>query len=54
MIVNRLIQLVEAQRELIKLYETQIADLTIMSKIELGDDVIAEIQKIKILINKSQ
>ena len=33
--------------QLIQLYENQIADLTVMSKIELGDDVIAEIVRIK-------
>ena len=33
--------------QLIQLYENQIADLTMMSKIELGDDVIAEIVRIK-------
>lgn len=51
MIINKLKQLVDAQDELLKLYETQIADLTIMSKIELGNDVIAEIHRIKSLIN---
>ena len=33
--------------QLIQLYENQIADLTMMSKIELSDDVIAEIVRIK-------
>jgi hypothetical protein len=33
--------------QLIQLYENQIADLTMMSKIELGDDVISEIVRIK-------
>ena len=42
--------LIKAQRELIDLYETQIADLVMMSKIELGDDVIEEIRRIKSLI----
>lgn len=41
-----------AQSQLIRLYEDQIADLTMMSKIELGDDVIAEIQRLKLLIDK--
>ena len=39
--------LIEAQRELIDVYESQVVDLTMMSKIELGDDVIAEIQRLK-------
>ena len=40
------------QQELIDLYEGQIADLTLMSKIELGDDVIEEIKRLKSLINE--
>ena len=37
----------QAQAELIQLLENQIMDLTMMSKIELGDDVIEEIQRLK-------
>ena len=33
--------------QLIKLYEDQITQLEVMSKIELGDDVIEEIKKLK-------
>ena len=44
--------IVIAQSQLISLYEDQIADLTMMSKIELGDDVIAEIHRLKLLIDK--
>ena len=44
--------LVQLQQELLDLYEGQIADLTIMSKIELGDDVIEEIKRLKTLINE--
>ena len=43
---------IELQEELIKLYESQIMDLTIMSKIELGDDVIEEIKRLKTLLNE--
>ena len=39
--------IVETQRELIDLLYSQVIDLTMMSKIELGDDVIAEIQRLK-------
>jgi hypothetical protein len=39
-----------AKDQLIKLYESQIEDLTIMSKIELGDDVIEEIKRLKEII----
>jgi hypothetical protein len=39
-----------AKDQLIELYESQIIDLTIMSKIELGDDVIAEIKRLKEII----
>jgi hypothetical protein len=43
---------IKLQQELINLYEQQIMDLTLMSKIELGDDVIAEIKRLKTLINE--
>ena len=43
----------QAKDELIKLYENQIMDLTVMSKIELGDDVIAEIKRLKAIIAES-
>jgi hypothetical protein len=42
---------IQIQQELIDLYETQIADLVMMSKIELGDDVIEEIKRLKNLLN---
>lgn len=41
---------IQLQQELINLYESQIMDLTMMSKIELGDDVIAEIKRLKELL----
>jgi len=43
---------IKLQQELINLYEQQIMDLTLMSKIELGDDVIDEIKRLKTLINE--
>jgi hypothetical protein len=42
----------QIQQQLIQLYENQIMDLTMMSKIELGDDVIAEIKRLKELLNE--
>tara|TARA_R110000868_G_scaffold346934_2_gene608040 strand:+ start:1082 stop:1231 length:150 start_codon:yes stop_codon:yes gene_type:complete len=45
-------QLEEAQQELIDLLTSQVVDLTMMSKIELGDDVIAEIKRIREKIKK--
>jgi hypothetical protein len=39
-----------AIEQLIKLYEYQISDLVLMSKIELGDDVITEIENLKKII----
>jgi hypothetical protein len=42
----------EAKTELIKVLEGQIMDLVIMSKIELGDDVIAEIKRLKQIIDE--
>jgi hypothetical protein len=40
----------QAKDKLIKVLESQVIDLTMMSKIELGDDVIAEIGKLKDII----
>ncbi len=40
------------QAQLINLLTTQIVDLTLMSKIELGNDVIDEINRLKTLINQ--
>jgi len=40
----------QATKALLELYENQIMDLTVMSKIELGDDVIAEIKRLKAII----
>jgi hypothetical protein len=42
----------EAKDELIKVLYSQVMDLTMMSKIELGDDVIAEIKRLQDIINK--
>jgi hypothetical protein len=40
------------QKELIDLLYGQVIDLTMMSKIELGDDVIAEIRRLKEIIGE--
>lgn len=42
----------EAKDQLIQLLMTQVVDLSLMSKIELGDDVIAEIKRLKEIINE--
>ncbi len=42
----------QAKDALLELYEQQIVDLIVMSKIELGDDVIAEIIRLKEIINE--
>lgn len=47
---NALAEIIAAQAQLIYLYENQVADLTMMSKIELGDDVIAEITRLTDII----
>lgn len=39
-----------AEEQLIHLLETQLVDISMMSKIELGDDVIAEIIRLKDII----
>jgi len=43
-----------AKDQLLRLYESQIMDLTVMSKIELGDDVIEEIRRLKEVINAQE
>ncbi len=48
---NPLVDKIIALCELVNLYESQIADLTMMSKIELGDDVIDEIRHLKSIIH---
>jgi hypothetical protein len=45
-------RLIEAQKELIDLYRDQVVDLSMMSKIELGDDVIEEIKRLQNLIKE--
>ena len=41
-----------AQQQLINLLYSQVVDLSMMSKIELGDDVIAEIKRLNDIINE--
>jgi hypothetical protein len=43
-----------AKDALIELLMNQVIDLSMMSKIELGDDVIAEIRKLKKIINEDE
>ena len=43
---------IKAQQELIDLLYSQVVDLSMMSKIELGDDVIAEIKRLRAVINE--
>jgi hypothetical protein len=40
-------KIIKTQQELIDLLSSQVADLSMMSKIELGDDVIAEIRRLE-------
>ena len=42
----------EAKDALIELLFSQVMDLTLMSKIELGDDVIEEIKRLRAIINE--
>jgi len=44
----------EAKDELIEVLMNQVIDLTIMSKIEFGHDVIAEIKRLKEIINQNK
>jgi hypothetical protein len=47
-------EIIKTQQELIDLLYSQVVDLSMMSKIELGDDVIAEINRLKKIINDNQ
>lgn len=51
-VMRKAADLIETQRELLEVYESQVADLSMMSKIELGDDVIAEINRLKTKIRE--
>ena len=42
--------IINTQQELINVLESQVMDLSMMSKIELGDDVIAEIRRLNEII----
>lgn len=44
-------KIIKTQQELIDLLYSQVVDLSMMSKIELGDDVIEEIKRLKGLLN---
>jgi hypothetical protein len=48
--INKHMSKEEAKDELIKVLYSQVMDLTMMSKIELGDDVIAEIKRLRGII----
>jgi hypothetical protein len=49
--VQKAASVIKTQQELIDLLYSQVVDLTMMSKIELGDDVIEEINRLKGLLN---
>ena len=44
----------QAKDALIEVLMNQVVDLTIMSKIELGNDVMEEIKRLKEIINKDE
>ena len=45
-------EIIKTQQELIDLLYSQVVDLTMLSKIELGDDGIEEIKRLKGLLNE--
>ena len=45
-------EIIKTQRELIDVLYSQVVDLSMMSKIELGDDVIAEIKRLKGILDE--
>ena len=48
------VDVLETQKELINVLYSQVVDLSMMSKIELGDDVIEEIKRLKTLLKNCQ
>ena len=45
-------EMIKVQEELIKVLYSQVVDLSMMSKIELGDDVIQEIKRLRNLMSE--
>ena len=45
-------QIIKTQQELIDVLYSQVVDLSMMSKIELGDDVITEIKRLKGILDE--
>ena len=45
-------EIIKTQQELIDVLYSQVVDLSMMSKIELGDDVINEIKRLKEILNE--
>ena len=45
-------EIIKTQQELIDVLYSQVVDLSMMSKIELGDDVITEIKRLKDKLNE--
>jgi hypothetical protein len=50
--INEATIVIKAQKDLIDVLYGQVVDLSMMSKIELGDDVIAEIRRLKEIIGE--
>jgi hypothetical protein len=50
--VQKAAAIIKTQHELIDLLYSQVVDLSMMSKIELGDDVIEEIKRLKGILNE--
>lgn len=46
-------EIIKTQEELIQVLEWQVMDLTMMSKIELGDDVIEKIKELNNNLNRN-
>jgi hypothetical protein len=49
---NKRLKIDAAKDDLINVLDSQVIDLTMMSKIELGDDVIREIIRLRSIINQ--
>ncbi len=52
-IIKKATIVIDTQRQLIELYQSQIIDMSMTTKIELGGDVIAEIQRLNTILNEN-
>jgi len=52
--IEQLNKTIKIQEELIEILKTQVIDLSMMSKIELGDDVIKKLNELNSILNRTK